>query len=76
MLIRAPMTNFKMPVRADCAVSDCPLLSAYKSSCPQIVGAEGSRPLDMSPPLPRLPAPEIKQTFLSTNLASLLALEQ
>ena len=37
MLVRPPMTDFKMTVRADCTVSACsPPLSLYKSSCPLI----------------------------------------
>ena len=53
--------------------------SAYESSCPLIGGGGwGSWPLYRSPPSlshPRLPASEIKQTFLSTNPASLFAFE-
>ena len=45
MLVRPPMTNVKMTVRVDCAVSSCsPLLLPKKSSCPtgcQWVGGVG-----------------------------------
>ena len=52
--------------------------SVYNSSHPLPVREAGSQPLDRCPPppQPQLPASEIKQTFLSTNLASLLAFEQ
>ena len=53
-----------------------PQQSIFKSSHPLLVGV-GSWPLDRYlPPSPtQLPAPEIKQTFLSTSLACLLAFE-
>ena len=66
-----------MTVRADCAVSAfSPLPLPIGSSSP-IVGV-GSHPLEMvvHPPASLLPASEKEQTFLSTNLASLLTLEQ
>ena len=78
MLIRPPMTHFKMTVRADCAASACsPLPLSIKALAPDCQW--GRRPLDSllrPPPHPQLPASKIKQTFLSTNLASLLAFER
>ena len=79
-LVRLPMTHLKMTVRDDCAVSACILLLlSIKSSCPTGCRCRGiSLWMDVhSPPLthPQLPIFEIKQTFLSTNLAYLLALE-
>ena len=74
MLVRPLMTNFKMTIWADCAFSACSPLSIYKSSC-WLTKCEGSQLLDRSlPPIPML-AFEIKQTFPSTNLASLLTFE-
>ena len=87
MLLRSSVTNLKMTVRADCAISACnPLQTVYKSFCPLVavmgvVGAGGGRReavglwTDICPPL-QLPASEIKQIFLSTNLACLLAFER
>ena len=74
------MTSFKMTVRDDCAVSawnSHPCTLGIKALAPQV--AWGSRDegesqlLDrnlLSIPHDRLPASEIKPTFLSTNLAS------
>ena len=64
-------TNFKIMVRADYTVFARAPFPVYKSSCP-LIGQwrQGSRPLN------HLPVSEIKQTFLSTNPASLLAFEQ
>ena len=46
MLIRPPMTNFKITVRADCTVICMkPPPSVYKSSCPPTL-SQGSQPLD------------------------------
>ena len=58
-------------VRADYTVFARAPFPVYKSSCP-LIGQwrQGSRPLN------HLPVSEIKQTFLSTNPASLLAFEQ
>ena len=78
MLVRPLMTDSKMTVREDCAVSACNPFphSIYKSSHPLLVGA-GSQSLDRYPPPSpsQLAASEIKQTFLSTNLACLLTFE-
>ena len=43
MLVRPPMINLKMTIRADSAVSVCGslLTSVYKSSCPQVAGGGG-----------------------------------
>ena len=86
------MINFKKTIRTDCVVSVCsplpkpihPLTFPFKESCPLFVsrvwgwgkgelafGHESTLPL-----LLQLLVSEIKQTFLSTSLASLLALEQ
>ena len=79
MLIRPLMTVFKMTVRADYAVSACsPLLSYIEALAHWLsVGWGKSWPLDKtlsaSPNL--LPASLRKQTFLSTNLASLMDFE-
>ena len=80
MLVGPPMTNFKMTVRGDRAVSACRPLCLQKllpPDCPQ--GGWGESAFGQAsalPPLPQLPASKIKQTFLSTNLASLLAFVQ
>ena len=79
MLVRPVMTNLKMTVRNDCTVSACRLpptptlsINALTSVCQ----GQGSWPLDRCmPPAPKLLGSEIKQTFLSTNLACLLAFE-
>ena len=80
MLVRPPMTNLKMTIRADSAVSICGslLTSVYKSSCPQVAGGGGESAFgEMFTTLaPQLSASEIKQTFLTTNLACLLAFGQ
>ena len=76
MPIRPPMTNVKMTVRADCAVSACsPLPASIKALAHWLsVGGVGLW-TGLCPSPARLPASEIKQTSLPTNLASLLALE-
>ena len=70
------MTSFKMTVKADYAVSAY-IPPIYKSSCYLIVLEGGGRPLDRHLPTPQslFPASKIKQTFLSTSLASLMAFE-
>ena len=81
MLVRRPMTNFKMTVKAECAVLTC---STFPPSIKALVlwlSVADSQLLNMS--LPFLPTPpypwklpsKIKQTSLSTNLASFLTLE-
>ena len=75
-LTRPPIINLKMTVRADCAVSANSSLSlSIKTRIPCFSGMvqerAGSWPLDRCPPSPtpsQLPASEIKQTSLSTNL--------
>ena len=76
--VRPLMTNFKVTVRADVLFRHGLTVSAvspsvYKCSWPLIVSglgrAEGVQPLD------QLPASKIKQTFLSINLAPLVAFE-
>ena len=72
------MTSFKMTAGADCAFLHVDPSLCCKGSFPLIVSG-GSWPLDTSAPLPPNPellASEIKQTFLSINLASLLAFER
>ena len=82
MLARPLMANLKIIVRDDHAVPACrhPPTSVYESSCnPWLSEWGGNRPLDRCPPPSPLPthllASEIKQTFLSTNLACLLTFE-
>lgn len=70
------MTNFKMTVRADCALSACPPPPSAKKALTHWL-RDGGWPLNMrSLPTPLLTASENKQTSLSTNLGSLLALGQ
>ena len=82
MLVRPPMTNFKMTVRADSAVSACSSLPlSVKALASWLsLGWEASRPLDRRLPSqhhPCLLAYKIKQTFLSTwPLYWLLSKEQ
>ena len=52
MLVRPPMTNFKMTIRADCAVSACSPLSPSIKALAHWLSVEGSRPLDKSLPFP------------------------
>ena len=75
------MINLQMTVRADCAVSACspssacaPLKVPFKRSCPLIVSG-GADLWTQVCPWPWLLASEIKQTFLFTSCASLLAFE-
>ena len=80
-LVRPPMTNLKMTVRADCAISPCsPFLLSIKTLAPLVASVERvGLWTDTHTPLhphPQLLASEIKQTFLSSNLAYLLASEQ
>ena len=75
MLIRPPMTNLKIPALTVLFLHVAP--SACKNSNPLILSAGGfNQLLDKCLPSPQLPAPKIKQTFLSTNLASLSVFEQ
>ena len=77
------MTDLKLAVRDDCAVSACAPTpeSVYKCSHLPLVGGGGVggglafAQMSATLPLQLLP-PEIKQTFLSTNLACLLPFEQ
>ena len=68
--VRPLMTNLKMPVRADCAVPAYgPLILSIKPFAPLVV-SWGELAFEKMPALlPELLASEIKQTFLSTNLA-------
>ena len=73
------MTNFKMLVRADCAVSACsPPTPVYKCSYPLIVSREELTFELVSAlfPHPHLLASKIKQNFLTTRLACLMVFEQ
>ena len=75
-----PRTNLKMTLRDDCAVSACSAPTAtpsVKALTPYLLGRGGGRTLDRSlAPSPyQVLAPEMKQTFPSTNLACLLAFE-
>ena len=77
-LVRPPMTNLKVTVRTDCAISACsqPPTSVYKRSYPPVARGWGEVSLwtDVCPPPAQLPASEIKQTFLPTDLVCLVAL--
>ena len=81
-LIRPPMTNFKMTVRANCTFSACsPLPWPIKAPAHWLsVGGVWSWPLDICLSTPYHPsgwlASKIKWTFLSTNLASLMAFDR
>ena len=74
MLVRLPMTNLKMTVRADYAVSVCSqTLFCIKASPPACQGVGISLWTDVCPPPhPPVASSEIKQTFLATNRACLL----
>lgn len=76
MLVKPPMTNLKMTVRDDCAVSACSP-QPTKALCPMIVSG-GAKSLDRHPapsPLPSTTSPSVwkKANFLFHNLASLMA---
>ena len=76
-LIRRLMTNFKRTVRANCAVSVGSLLPlSIRALAPWLSGL-GEREVGLWTEVCPLPSCwlEIKQTFLSTKLASLLAFE-
>ena len=75
-LIRSPMSNRKVNVRVEYAVSArSPLLSM--KALTTIVASGGELALGQTfILLPRLPASEIKKSFLATNLACFLAFEQ
>ena len=75
-LIRSPMSNRKVNVRVEYAVSArSPLLSM--KALTTIVASGGELALGQTFILPpRLPACEIKKSFLATNLACFLAFEQ
>ena len=76
-VVRSPVTNFKITVEADCDVSVCsplPLSIKVLAHWCQWWVEGGGTPSDRCPPSPhQLPASKIKQTFLSTSLASSLA---
>ena len=74
MLVRPLMTNCKMIVR-DVSACSPPPHSIHKCSHSLLVSGGVGLWTDVCQPPPRLPASEIKQTFLSTNLACLLAFE-
>ena len=82
MLVRPLMTNFKMTIRDDCCFCMQPSRphSVYKSSCPTSCHWWGWGEFAFGQMsalrLAQLTASEIKQTFLSTNLACLLAFWQ
>ena len=75
------MTNFKMMVRADCAVSACSLLPLFIKALAHWLspggwrGSASGHEFTLPTPQPQLPASKIKQTLLSTNLASSSAFE-
>lgn len=70
------MTYFKRTVRTDYAVcAGSPLPPPAKALAHWLMVEGVSLWTGVHPP-PQLPASEIKQTFLSTNVASLLALER
>ena len=76
MVVRPRMTNFKMTVRADCAVSACNPLPRSIKALAHWLAVGGAAFVQESAYTPRFPASKIKQAFLSTSLASLLAFEQ
>ena len=65
-LVRPLMTNLKMTVRADCAVF-------LHVPPPPLLSIKALAFVQMAALLCQLPTSKIKQTFLSTNLACLLA---
>ena len=78
MLVRPLMTNLKMTVRDDCAVSACcpsPTLLVNAFTPYLSWWAVGLWTVVYHPPS-QLLASEIRQTFLSTNPAYLLAFER
>ena len=75
MLVRPLMTNFKMTVKSDYAISACSPLPQPIKALAHGLSLERSWPSDRYPPPSQLPASRIKQIFLSINLASLLASE-
>ena len=68
MLVRPLMTNFKMIVR-DVSACSPPPHSIHKCSHSLLVSGGVGLWTDVCQPPPRLPASEIKQTFLSPNLS-------
>ena len=82
MLARPLMTNLKITVRDVCTVSACNLPSkkkknlSVKALTPCLPGAGVSLGQISATLSPQLPASEIKQTFLSTNLDCLLAFKR
>ena len=80
ILVRLPVTNFKMTIRADCAVSPwSPCHWSKKVLAHWLLGHRGREwDFGLASALPDTPvtASKIKQTFLSTNFASLLAFER
>ena len=80
MLARPLMTNLKITVRDVCTVSACNLTSkkkkknlSVKALTPCLPGAGVSLGQISATLPPQLPASEMKQMFLSTNLDCLLA---
>ena len=63
MLVRPLMTNFKMTIRADCAVSTCsPLFVSIKHLSPIVSGGEVGLWTGICPPC-QLPTSKIKKNF-------------
>ena len=78
-LVRPPTTNNKTTVTADCAVSACSPLPPSLKPLAHWLSVGGESAFGQESPtltLPKLPASKIKQTFLSSNLASLLVFER
>ena len=78
MQVRPPMINFKMTVNwLYCFCMFAPTPTAYKSSCPlTVIGEKSAFGQASALPDTFMAASKIKQTFPSTNSASLLASEQ
>ena len=82
MLVRPPMTKFKMTVSAECMLflhiaSSFPLWKLLAPVCQGNGGGVVSLWTGICPhPTPQLFSTKIKQTFVSTSLASLLAFDQ
>ena len=77
MLVRPVMTNFKRTVRADYTVSACSPLPQPIKVLAHWLSVEGVSLWTGVPTQPPwMPASQIKQTLLSTNLVSLLAFER
>ena len=80
MLVRPPMTDFKMLVRADCALSPCGLFPLPTETLAHwlsmVGGAGGSLWMGTLPPLLVASIQTKKKSFLSPNLASSLAFQR